>query len=572
LRRDLSNIEDDTAIDLDAFISQAWWQRAWTYQEFVLSSQMVFLCGDRVLSSSQLFGGIEQLFAPDAPTRPPGPDVEKAFANTQFSQFSLLFINMETTESIVRLRHLITTWMSVKRPTTWNGKVIRRSLDGELQGETTGIAYQEQGLAVLQSVLFRLLFWGSGLALSCFVALATIFSLVFILGIIPAAILRTIGILAIFASVLGLAMAIIVLMMKVIIATDDAGALYFGPDVRFGFTVPLDGRDSDTIYLGGLIQAIRERNATDLKDKVFAAHGVLSRLGVQLTPPDYKKPKEIIYQELLTDMITWQPQMIRLIADAGITKRLDGVPSWVPDWSELRDQNYFDADVLYYSSKSNSTTGWVPEVSVNGNTLKVLGAWKGDVVDSCGTFQQTGVQEDEFAAQVYRLASWMQYTRQNASIDYGNIPRSVNWVLLGANALMPDAKERKAFDAAYRALVSWTATGDASTAPAETWRKRVEEGIVDAETVETIKTLIDRLVSEQRTVFTTSEGYMGTGPSATSIGDRVALIGGVGFPMILRESNQTAGEFEVVGPSLVVGYMQLEEDAEPEPMETITII
>src|SRR5262249_17485493 len=136
---------------------------------------------------------------------------------------------------------------------------------------------------------------------------------------------------------------------------DPNDRLVFAPNTRLGITIPQDDRDSETIHMAGVIQAIREREATDEKDRSFAVHGVLSRLNITLTKPKYENSRSRIYQDLLLDMIRWHPRMVCLIADAGITTGFTDAPSWVPDWSKASDMAYFDADYIY-SRKKNATS------------------------------------------------------------------------------------------------------------------------------------------------------------------------------------------------------------------------
>ncbi|KAK0636360.1 hypothetical protein B0T17DRAFT_613101 [Bombardia bombarda] len=71
-----------------------------------------------------------------------------------------------------------------------------------------------------------------------------------------------------------------------------------------------------------------------------AVYGVLRRLKVELSQPDYAKPRGRVYQELLVDLIRWQPSMANLILDAREEHRLGpDVPSWVPDWNVAASEN-----------------------------------------------------------------------------------------------------------------------------------------------------------------------------------------------------------------------------------------
>jgi len=107
--------------------------------------------------------------------------------------------------------------------------------------------------------------------------------------------------------------------------------------VTFTFTSKILSPDKGALELDmsqeGIIRALRDRLATDPKDKSYSMYGVLQCLmPTDPSPPSYDKPRGVIYQELLMDLIAWNPRFIRLLSGAGINK-LPNTPSWVPDWS-----------------------------------------------------------------------------------------------------------------------------------------------------------------------------------------------------------------------------------------------
>ncbi|KAF2491162.1 HET-domain-containing protein [Lophium mytilinum] len=73
----------------------------------------------------------------------------------------------------------------------------------------------------------------------------------------------------------------------------------------------------------------------DPRDKVFAILGLVDDLDsithTELNP-DYSTPVAEIYRRFAWFIITRQ-KSLRILHDVGITRRLEGLPSWVPDWS-----------------------------------------------------------------------------------------------------------------------------------------------------------------------------------------------------------------------------------------------
>jgi hypothetical protein len=77
-------------------------------------------------------------------------------------------------------------------------------------------------------------------------------------------------------------------------------------------------------------------------------------------------------------------------------------------------------------------------------------------------------------------------------------------------------------------------------------------------------------IAEQRVFFTTSSGYIGTGPPCMQAGDEVSLLSGVYVPIILREEGP---HYQVVGASYVHGLMLGEAwPRDEEELRDLTLI
>jgi hypothetical protein len=55
--------------------------------------------------------------------------------------------------------------------------------------------------------------------------------------------------------------------------------------------------------------------------------------------------------------------------------------------------------------------------------------------------------------------------------------------------------------------------------------------------------------------FTTESGLMGLVPTGTEIGDRLCVILGYEWPMLLRENPTMKGEYQLVGPCSMHGIL-----------------
>ncbi|KAK0625078.1 hypothetical protein B0T17DRAFT_639422 [Bombardia bombarda] len=95
-----------------------------------------------------------------------------------------------------------------------------------------------------------------------------------------------------------------------------------------------------------------------------------------------------------------------------------------------------------------------------------------------------------------------------------------------------------------------------------TWSHRDDTEVVDYVVSGLLKSMTARnyftrcmgMLAQTHGLFSTSEGYIGTGPLGMRKGDLIALVAGVALPLVLRRKGHTI-EFEVVGPAVIRGAM-----------------
>lgn len=152
-------------------------------------------------------------------------------------------------------------------------------------------------------------------------------------------------------------------------------------DVRSAFDPRLDA----------ILQTLRDRRATNPKDKSYAMYGILESLGVRLSKLDYHKSRSQIYHELLVDLLRWRPAAIGLLLDAGTTEGNSGrtEPSWVPDWSSLPLSPTMSTNFFLSSRFLDAAPSVQPHIQLEeqDRTLLVEGHWCGTVSSCVDRFQ-----------------------------------------------------------------------------------------------------------------------------------------------------------------------------------------
>jgi hypothetical protein len=94
-----------------------------------------------------------------------------------------------------------------------------------------------------------------------------------------------------------------------------------------------------------ILHAGRWLEATDPRDRLYGMFAILSNHKVALPPPDYVKPVEIIYEEVVRHIVQTE-QSLWFPFSQSMSKKLK-VPSWVPDWTA---RNSFDRIAVYWAT------------------------------------------------------------------------------------------------------------------------------------------------------------------------------------------------------------------------------
>jgi hypothetical protein len=260
----------------------------------------------------------------------------------------------------------------------------------------------------------------------------------------------------------------------------------------------------------GIMQALRAREVTHAKDKAYAMYGVLQVLGVQLTPPDYKKHQEEVFEDLFVDLLTWRPEMLALLADAGglLGRRPEtGMPTWVPYW-DGPPQSICIPEVLLYQTRAYDALSAMRRCGFPFWQLagKVLSVWGRPVDTVAYILVLPDVSSPEtiepHKQQIFEWVSELQRRR-----DFGPFEKVFRF--------------STCFEV-FRALMA------------------KEVGILDAKQCENGKLML----------FITQNGRFGTGSLNIHVGDVVHFVSGVPVPLCLREVGSKK-QYEVIGPATI---------------------
>jgi hypothetical protein len=330
----------------------------------------------------------------------------------------------------------------------------------------------------------------------------------------------------------------------------------------------LKSLDGDTI-LNTVIDAVRSRESRDPKDKAYAVYGVLQSLGATLSTADYTQSSGKVFQTFFTDLLRWRPEFLSLIVDAQMPP-MDGAPSWVPDWSVASERTWFNFQEAQTANKKAKSAA--PKAIINDDELAVRGIWLATIIfctknPTLSIMDSGGELKDESKDFIFELVAWITEIRQMASVEHlqeAPIPQVVFNVLEGSKTASNSILALN-FDQWYRVVSRYSVT--VTGAMEQRCESLFEEIWANERAREYHQHCVLRIMGK-RNLFVTSAGHVGTGPLATMVGDKIALISGVAVPLILRKEDQAQRSI-LVGPSYIFGIMN---DGIQDKCEDIIIV
>jgi hypothetical protein len=311
--RRLSRADYITYDDVSNILERDWIRRLWTYQEILLASNPVVVCGDKHLQWSTFALGIVSLQyqVPHTETREILISSTKAWASVVDARARLHNSHPNSLDSSA----------------LWQRQPRHRQLATlRTYEEFLYRIYQIQGYYLLGSMFLSIcmlvvIFLTGSLLISMLFWSVVAWSWIGEPFFLPAYILFAVS-----ASYL--------LLWALRTPAEDLTFL-----TVFGGKGPLVKTQT---Y--GLVDGVLSRKAQDPKDKAFAMWAVLQRLFTETLPtPDYSLSVGQIYKQLSIYLIHATGSLDMLLPAA--QSSFPGQPSWVPDWSQ-DDYNFWRSPPL----------------------------------------------------------------------------------------------------------------------------------------------------------------------------------------------------------------------------------
>ncbi|KAI1137507.1 HET-domain-containing protein [Hypoxylon sp. FL0543] len=290
------------------------------------------------------------------------------------------------------------------------------------------------------------------------------------------------------------------------------------------FTVLDHFRRNRTMPLVRFVHCTQDYQATDSRDKLYALLGMASDISPDDIIPDYTKPVQEVFLDLVRFMAT-KRHSLDIISSGRLSVSDSTAPSWLPDWRGLNPLRPLNSEeVGGHFHRASGNTDAVVDLSDYPTTLRAEG-WLVDAVDF---FDDTVTLTHVDPSTIRR---WQRMAAEN--ID--RVTMSLFWKTIVMDKDHTGNLVTASFGRAFDDFI------DSSS---KTWSKFVQQ-FSDA---------VTRAVLGRR-FFITKRGRMGLGPPEIQPNDHVAILKGCHVPLILREAGD---HMLVVGEAYVSAMMNNE--------------
>ncbi|KAI2464806.1 HET-domain-containing protein [Annulohypoxylon bovei var. microspora] len=277
------------------------------------------------------------------------------------------------------------------------------------------------------------------------------------------------------------------------------------------FTVLDHFRRNRTMPLVRFVHCTQDYQATDSRDKLYALLGMASDVTPDDIIPDYTKPVQEVFLDLVKFMVTNRHDL-DIISSGRITTSNSTAPSWLPDWrglNTLRPLNSAEVGGHFYRASGNTQA--VVDMTGFPSTLTAEG-W---IVDTIDFF-------DDIITHGHVSPSTIRHWRTIAIENVDITTMSLFW-----RVIVMDKDHL-----GNQASVSFGRAFDDFISSSDKIRSRLVQHFSDA---------VTRAVLGRR-FFITKRGRMGLGPPEIQPNDQVTILKGCHVPLVLRD----AGDYLIV--------------------------
>jgi hypothetical protein len=294
----------------------------------------------------------------------------------------------------------------------------------------------------------------------------------------------------------------------------------------------------------------RYSSCTDPRDKIYALLGITSAEDV--FQPDYSSSVYDVYTKFVQKVVM-ETGSLNIICHKLSRVNKFSLPSWTPDW--WTETTSFDRAVLPEAGNSGSADrGRRARVSFiekakNSTILRAKGFQFGHV-QTCGN---AACQISSLGQLVRHFDEWRNIVHPTGELEVGAYRRFFRTISLDH---IPEYSLLMTFISVVGHLINLTSTDRAIL---QRWKRIVGQGgtrIRNNNIVVAGNMIVGvlRTVMAGRRFFVSSSGLLGMAPAEAQVGDKICVLLGCSYPVILRPSE--AGKYYTfIGEAYVNEYM-----------------
>lgn len=329
-----------------------------------------------------------------------------------------------------------------------------------------------------------------------------------------------------------------------------------------------------------LLASTRRKFATNPVDYIYALLGISSETSIV---PDYTISVADMYRQATNNLMLQSLDILTLASDPW-WNQIDGLSSWVPDWSSYQRTYsllFSQSAALGKPQLACGSTQPHFRFSPDGKTLWI----QGTVVDQVRTVGDTYVKgksdSNTWARKIGKdmidasnnvsvartIRGWEHLILRLKTYPTGEDIKSVLYSALVAgrditSTAAPGVKMEELYQAFRRHEIDFP--GESKN----TGRFTTEESRLNASTY-----LFHLTASAYgRRLFVTKRGYVGLGPRSTAVGDSVVLFSGGRTAYVMRRMSVESPVYRYIGEAYAHGWMNGEGFAGQPDMEEFEIV
>lgn len=328
---------------------------------------------------------------------------------------------------------------------------------------------------------------------------------------------------------------------------------------RYGLAIHLANERLLGSDLSDVLWNMWDREATDPRDKVFAIRGLLQESSRNSVPSaDYSKSMQQVYCEVAAHIVHHEKKLDILLAGNGL-ERQSNLPSWVPDWrreanddrpqlfingSRMQIMSYFAGSTRYTEVRghgfyaSGDSPFWA-EISDDLTTLRVRSFVLG-IVDTVAPVCASDASTQNIliaARSILPSAEELENQRKAGPVSDRELLGSLHAAIMGnpGGSGSDGIQEAVQLQQGENAGLSEDELASVLRAAFPVYQSTFDSVPGRGED-ETIRNIMDK-----RRFFVTTDGHLCVGPAITQPGDRIHIIAGCNFPIVLRPDGESEG-------------------------------